>query len=102
MSIVHALALAALQAAPTPADQADAKCIFAMTMLSEGASAEDKAGLDMTMSFFIGKITGRSGAGALSRAMNFVAEAMRAGGIDGAAQLGEACASEFEAATAGL
>ena len=53
MLIVHALALAAAQAAPTPADQADAKCVFAMTMLGEGAAEADKPGLDMTMSFFM-------------------------------------------------
>lgn len=100
MLLVHALALTAAQAVPTPADQADAKCVFAMTMLGEDASATDKSGLDMTMSFFLGKIAGRSGAGALGPAIDAVAEAMQAGGIEGAAKLAERCANEFERSTA--
>ena len=99
MLIIHALALAAAQASPTPADQADAKCVFAMTMLGETASATDKSGLDMTMSFFLGKIVGRSGAAMLGPAMEAVAESMQSGGIDGAAKLAERCADEFERAT---
>ena len=99
MLMVPALALAMLQATPTPADQADAKCVFAMTMLGETASATDKSGLDMTMSFFLGKIVGRSGAAMLGPAMEAVAESMQAGGIDGAAKLAERCANEFERST---
>jgi len=102
MLITHALALAMLQATPTPADQADAKCVFAMTMLGESASASDKSGLDMTMSFFLGKIVGRSGPAMLGPAMEAVAESMQAGGIDGAAKLAERCADEFERATGSL
>ena len=100
MLIVHALALAAAQAVPSPTDQADAKCVFAMTMLGERASEADKPGLDMTMSFFIGKIVGRSGAAMLGPAIDAVAETMQAGGVEGAARLAEPCADEFERATA--
>ena len=102
MLIIHALALAAAQASPTPVDKADAKCVFAMTMLGESASATDKTGLDMTMSFFIGKIVGRSGATMLGPAIEAVAESMQAGGIDGAAKLAEGCANEFERSTASM
>ncbi len=102
MLITHALAIAMLQATPTPDDQADAICVFAMTMLGETASATDKSGLDMTMSFFLGKIVGRSGAAMLGPSMEAVAESMQAGGIDGAAKLAERCASEFEHATAAM
>lgn len=102
MLIVHALALAAAQVTPSPADQTDAKCVFAMTMLGESASATDKPGLDMTMSFFLGKIAGRSGAAMLGPAIDAVAEAMQAGGIEGAAKLAEGCANEFERSTASM
>ncbi|UUY01250.1 hypothetical protein [Sphingomonas sp. J315] len=102
MLIVHAIALAIAQATPTPADQADAKCVFAMTMLGESASATDKPGLEMTMSFFLGKIVGRSGAAMLGPAIDAVAESMQAGGIDGAAKLAEQCASEFERSTGSM
>lgn len=99
MLITHALALAMVQATSTPADQADAKCVLAMTMLGESASASDKQGLDMTMSFFLGKIVGRSGAAMLGPAIEAVAESMQAGGVEGAAKLAERCADEFERAT---
>lgn len=99
MLIVHVLALAAAQAAPGPADRADAQCVFAMTMLGEGASDADKASLDMTMSFFLGKIVGRSGSAALNPAIEVVAAQMQAGGIEGAATIAERCAGEFERAT---
>ncbi len=102
MLITYVLAFAAIQSVPTAADQADAKCVFAMTMLVESASAEQKAGLDMTMSFYIGKIVGRSGAAMLGPAIDAVAETMQAGGVEGAAKLAEPCADAFEQATAAM
>ncbi len=95
MPFVHALALALIQVSPSPADQTDAKCVIAMTLLSDGASAADKAGLDMTMGFFLGKIVGRSGNAAVGPALEAVAVEMKAGGEAGAAALAPQCAAEF-------
>jgi hypothetical protein len=100
MSLLLATTLFALQAAPTPVDIADAKCIGAMSMLEGQASAADKPGLQMAMMFFLGKIYGRSGKGVFDPAMKAAVEQIKAtGGADALSAIAEQCATEFSAAS---
>lgn len=100
MSTLLALALMiAPQAAPSAADLADAKCVAAMSLLDDQAEAKDKSGMQAAMMFFIGKIVGRSGNGAVGPALTATLEGVTAGDTAAVAAIAEQCGGQVEQAT---
>jgi hypothetical protein len=96
MSALFALTLiATLQTDAAAADLADAKCVGAMSVMSEHASDADKPGLQSVMMFYLGKIIGRSGKGALAPAMRAAGPQIDALADDALGTLGEQCADQF-------
>lgn len=100
--LLSAFALAGLPIASAGAQavsaesQADGRCMAAFVALSEKAAAADKAGLDASMMYFMGKIVGRAGKAALTTAIG--AGAATVTDVT-AAGIAEKCAAEIEAAS---
>jgi hypothetical protein len=101
MSIALAMGLTlAMQIAPSAADLADGKCVAAMITLEEQLKDEkQKAGVNSAMMFYMGKIVGRSGAGAVKATLEAAAALVDAAALT---QLAESCAADVEKSVAGL
>ena len=87
------------QTAASAADIADARCVGAMSLLEDRATEAEKDGVQSVMMFFLGKIVGRSGNGAVAPALKIAVEQMAPGGAEGMAALAETCAAQMEQAT---
>jgi len=95
MSVMLAAALMFMpQAAPSPADLADARCAGAMSLLDDQAKGDEKPHLQAAMMFFLGKIAGRSGNEAAGPALKAVSEGLEAGGIEKVSAIAAQCAAE--------
>lgn len=101
MSIALAMGMMlAPLATPSAADLADGKCVAAMITLEEQLKDEkQKAGVNSAMMFYMGKIVGRSGAGAVKAALEAAAALIEPAGL---AKLAETCAADVEKSVAGL
>lgn len=95
---MSAMLIAAMlaQAAASSADAADGRCVAVMTQLDKQSSRTDKSGLESAMMFFLGKIVGRSGAGAVSPAIEAGAKSL-AGADDAAVldRMADGCIAEL-------
>lgn len=99
MSAMLAFALTlAPQTAPSPADLADAKCIGALSELSDKAGESDKSGIESGMLYFLGKIVGRSGTAAVMPAIEAAGKVL-ATDEAAIAVVAEQCAEELKRAT---
>lgn len=102
MSVILAAALMlAPQAAPTPADLADARCAGAMSLLDDQAKGDAKPHLQAAMMFFLGKIAGRSGHAAAAPALEAVSAGLEAGGVEKLAAIAKQCAEEVRKVAVG-
>lgn len=84
------------QAAPSAEDLADAKCILALTDLSEKVEGSDKAHVGSAMMFFMGKVVGRSGQVVLGQAMEDAAADLQADGETDLTSVAAQCGKEVE------
>ena len=95
MSIALAAAIILVaQAAPTPADLADARYAGAMSLLDDKSKSDAKPHLQAAMMFFLGKIAGRSGHAAAGPALAAVSQELEAGGVEKLAVIAKQCAAE--------
>ncbi len=98
MTIALALFLAA-QAAVADADRADGRCAATMSMAADTLSGDDKTALESGMMFYLGRISGRSGAAAVGPALEAGAADLEEADVTG---IVEECAGQLEAITAGM
>jgi hypothetical protein len=96
--MIAALLLALLLQVPTlsDADRADGRCVAALTALADEATGEDKAGVEASMMFFMGKIAGRSGKAAVAPAIMAAPEATSDADE---AEIADKCIDEIKAMT---